>query len=180
MNDTNWFETPVPIWVFFVLLLVVVVLGTVWLVVVNDDRKHERVFDTIKRCCDQIASKFKQVRTTAVIFGILLTIITLTLLHSDKIFEDKEKIPDAFWIAFGVVLSAFATAITKLVEPDDNSQVEEDEGEITRDVDEIASTLQSLGEATESLQQGMRSLREEIRGPNGEEAPADVDDEARA
>ena len=86
-------------------------------VLTKDQGKQAQIIGTIKNCCEVIASKFKQVRTTAIIFGIMLTVIILSLLNSD-ILTDKRQgdVPDAFWIAFGVVLSAFATAIAKLVE----------------------------------------------------------------
>lgn len=66
-----------------------------------------------------VASKFKQLRTTAIIFGVLLTVIILAMMNNEQLMKGGEKIPNAFWIAFGVVLSAFATAIAKLVEGED-------------------------------------------------------------
>ena len=81
------------------------------------------------KCSDNIIDKFKQVRTTAIVFGIMLTIIILALLTSDVMLKKKaDEVHDAFWIAFGVVLSAFATAIAKLVEDKGDSGDQREDG----------------------------------------------------
>ena len=85
-----------------------------------------QILDTIWKCCKNIGDKFKQLRTTAVVFGVLLTVIILSLLNSNVLkHEPGKEVPDAFWIAFGVVLSAFATAIANLVEKDDQPEKED-------------------------------------------------------
>ncbi len=53
---------------------------------------------------------FKVVRTTAIIFAVLLTIITYWLLNG---VGDIKEAPDTFWLAIGVIIGAFATAISQ-------------------------------------------------------------------
>ena len=102
--------------------LLVLAIGSV---LVKDNSKHRRIIGTISNCCETIASKFRQLRTTAIIFGVMLTIIILSVLHNETLIKGGDAVPDAFWIAFGVVLSAFATAIAKLVEPEDDEKSDE-------------------------------------------------------
>lgn len=101
-----------------------------------------QILDTIWKCCKNIGDKFKQLRTTAVVFGVLLTVIILSLLNSDVLKQEPGKeVPDAFWIAFGVVLSAFATAIANLVEKDDQPEKDgQTEGDDTK-LDDAIRTI---------------------------------------
>ena len=102
---------------FAILLGIGFVILAIGIVAVKDGNQNRRIVDLVAKCSDNIIDKFKQVRTSAIVFGVMLTIIILSLLTSDVMLSKKaEEVHDAFWIAFGVVLSAFATAIAKLVE----------------------------------------------------------------
>lgn len=153
-----------------------------------------QIVDTIWKCCKNVGDKFKQLRTTAVVFGVLLTVIILSLLNSDVLKQEQGKeVPDAFWIAFGVVLSAFATAIANLVEKDDQPEKDgQTEGDDTK-LDEVIRTI--VAQEIRSASDTSRSQREPDPSPRlpenregeiqpdaegNDSEPRDGDEQARA
>ena len=79
--------------------------------------KHEGCAGVTIAALSSFCDKFREIRTTAVIFGVMLTVITIVLTQS---FDDLAEAKEAFWLALGVVLGGLATAIMKL--SDDNGR----------------------------------------------------------
>ena len=79
--------------------------------------KHEGCASVTITALSSFCGKFREIRTTAVIFGVMLTIITIVLTQS---FDNLAEAKEAFWLALGVVLGGLATAIMKL--SDDNGR----------------------------------------------------------
>lgn len=158
------------------------------------------VLDTIWKCCKNAGDKFKQLRTTAVIFGVMLTVIILSLLNSNVLkSEPGKEVPDAFWIAFGVVLSAFATAIANLVEKDDqpdkddqsvkDKEIDEDDKQLDEAIRAIvAQEIKNVTDTspTQPEPDPSRPLRENGEGATrhvdegSDSEPHDDDEQARA
>ena len=124
VSDTPFGFAGIALATTVLLIALVLSVGSVIIIVAavtaKKDSKSKLLGAAMQSCIEAVLCKFKKLRTTAIIFGAMLTIIILSLMHSDLFSDGPENIPDPFWIAFGVVLSAFATAITKLVEGKDD------------------------------------------------------------
>ena len=103
---------------------VVLSIGTIVLlwgaIFSKNEAVSRRLADAIKTASKIFCSKIRQIRPTAITFGVLLTTITIVLLQVVDLANAKE----AFWLALGVVLGTFANAITKLTEGSDEDQRE--------------------------------------------------------
>lgn len=103
----------------FVVILVIgiaataVILRAVW---TENDSSSRRLARMMQSTATIGCSKFTRIRPTAIVFGVLLTTITLVLLKVVDLASAKE----AFWLALGVILGSFSNAITKLTEGSDN------------------------------------------------------------